>query len=287
MNRAKSVVPVSVVIPCYRCAPTVQRAVESVLAQSVLPEQVILVDDASADGTADLLECIATQLDPARIEVVKLQTNRGPSGARNAGWQMARNRFVAFLDADDTWHPNKLERQFAYMHGHPEIWLCGHGHIVRRNGQSWAPIPESIAWRQITLASLLLKNRFITPSVMIRRDLPLRFDESRRYMEDHLLWMQVAADGLQVAKSDAPLAAVHKAGFGEAGLSSHLMAMSRADLSNYWILRRQSRITTLQALILSAWSVAKFARRMLYVFFMRLSLIAAGRHASEPGEELQ
>lgn len=287
MNRAKSVVPVSVVIPCYRCAATIQRAVQSVLSQSVLPEQLILIDDASEDGTADLLERIARQSDSVRIEAVKLQTNRGPAGARNAGWQVARNQFVAFLDADDTWHPNKLEQQFAFMDSHPEIWLSGHGHIIRRNGQSWTPIPEFAAWRRITLASLLLKNRFITPSVMIRRDLPLRFDESRRYMEDHLLWMQVAADGLQVAKSDAALAAVHKAAFGEAGLSSHLMAMSRADLSNYWILRRQHRITALQALILSVWSLAKFVRRMLYVLFTRLSSIAGGRNASEPGEELQ
>jgi len=287
MNRAKSIVPVSVVIPCYRCAATIQRAVQSVLAQSVLPDQLILVDDASADGTAELLERIAVESDRAWVEVVKLQTNRGPSAARNAGWQKARNRFIAFLDADDTWHPSKLERQFAFMNGHPEIWLSGHGHIIRRNVQDWAPVPETTLWREITLGSLLLKNRFITPSVMIRRDAPLRFDESRRYMEDHLLWMQMAADGLRVAKCDAPLAAVHKAGFGEAGLSSHLMAMSRADVSNYWILRTQNRITTARALILSVWSATKFARRMLYVLFMRLFSMVAGRHLSEPGQEIQ
>jgi glycosyltransferase involved in cell wall biosynthesis len=287
MNCATSVVPVSVVIPCYRCTATIQRAVQSVLAQSALPEQLILVDDASADGTVELLERIAVDSNPAWVEVIRMQTNRGPSAARNAGWQRARNRFVAFLDADDTWHPSKLARQFVFMDSHPEIWLSGHGHIVRRNGPDWAPVPQSTPWRRITLGSLLLKNRFITPSVMIRRDAPQRFDESRRYMEDHLLWMQMAADGLQVAKCDAPLAAVHKAGFGEAGLSSHLMAMSRADFSNYWILRRQNRITAARALVLSAWSAAKFARRMLYVLLMRLSSIAGGRRASEPGQELQ
>jgi glycosyltransferase involved in cell wall biosynthesis len=262
--------PVTVVVPCYNCGATIERAIDSIRAQTRLPQQVILVDDASRDGTHELLDRLQRE-SAGWIEVVLLDRNRGPAVARNAGWERAKGEFVAFLDADDAWHPEKIQRQFSFLRDHPEVAVCGHAHIQCSGASAWPELPRTDAWHRVTLAALLIANRFITPSVMIRREVPLRFDESRRYMEDHLLWMQAAADGLGVARLAAPLAAIFKAPVGAAGLSSHLLRMSAADLSNYWHLRRQNRISLPQAILCSLWSTVKFMRRMLFIALARLA----------------
>src|SRR5215831_14326963 len=107
MNRAEATrehAPVSAVIPCYRCGATIRRALESVAGQTLLPSEVILVDDCSADGTEAELRQIATEYPQGWIKVVSLSANGGPGVARNGGWDAAAQPYVAFLDADDCWH---------------------------------------------------------------------------------------------------------------------------------------------------------------------------------------
>jgi len=98
---------VSVVIPTYNRGLFISQTVESVLAQTFRDLEVIVVDDGSTDGTVDLLAAQFNQ----RIRVERLPHNQGCSTARNVGWAMARGQFVAFLDSDDLWMPEKLTRQ--------------------------------------------------------------------------------------------------------------------------------------------------------------------------------
>ncbi|MBM2835200.1 MAG: glycosyl transferase [Candidatus Brocadiaceae bacterium] len=96
-------VQVSVVIPTYNRAPYVIMAIESVLAQSYQDYEIIVVDDGSTDGTRDVLE-------PYRDRIRYMyQDNKGVSAARNTGIQESRGEWIAFLDSDDEWLPNKLE----------------------------------------------------------------------------------------------------------------------------------------------------------------------------------
>ncbi len=104
--------PVSVVVPCFRCAPTVGRAVESVMRQTEPVQEIILVDDCSDDGTGAMLHDIAQRAGDGRVRVLALARNSGPATARNAGWNAAVGDYVAFLDADDAWHPRKIEFQY-------------------------------------------------------------------------------------------------------------------------------------------------------------------------------
>jgi glycosyltransferase involved in cell wall biosynthesis len=97
----------SVVIPTWNRARLVCDAVNSVLVQRHGEVQVIVVDDASTDGTVDLLE----REFGARITLLRLEHRRGPGGARNAGARLTRGEFVAFLDSDDVWLPGKLEAE--------------------------------------------------------------------------------------------------------------------------------------------------------------------------------
>lgn len=259
-------VPVSVVIPCFRCAGTVQRAVESVLAQTQQPGEVILVDDASTDDTPQVLEgLVASLMGATEISVITLPTNAGAASARNAGWHAAKHEYVAFLDADAIWFPRKLEVQYRFMQEHPDITLSGHLHVI-----SPAAPPQPLGEDKPKIVTLyfrdfLWRNRFITSSAMIRRSAPLRFKEGQRHMEDHRLWLDLAQAHLGVARIESQLAAHYKADFGEGGLSADLLNMERAELGNYGSLFRRGAIPFRMFAVLLLWSLVKFVRRLLIV----------------------
>ena len=126
-NLTGSPAPVSVVIPCFRCADTIERALSSVAGQSYRPAEVVVVDDASGDKTLDKLSELQRRHGSAWLKLVRLSQNGGPAVARNAAWDAASQPYLAFLDADDSWHPQKLEFQLAYMLAHPDIAITGHG----------------------------------------------------------------------------------------------------------------------------------------------------------------
>lgn len=261
-------VSVSVVVPCYRCRDTIERAVASIIAQSQWPLEVLLVDDCSGDGTLDLLHELKRRHDSDWIQVIALPINAGPASARNAGWNIARGDYIAFLDADDSWHRQKLQLQCQYMLKHPEIVLCGH-RAVRSEPDMDHDVAD-LSSRQISPRQILFRNPFVTPSVMLKRDLPQRFRAGRRYMEDHLLWMEIALAGKSLVRLNARLACLHKAPFGGSGLSAQLWAMERADLGNYLLLHRSGRLGMLWLPALWGMSLIKFARRLLIASFPSL-----------------
>lgn len=267
---ASADVPVSVVIACFQAHATLPRAVASVALQTARPLELIVVDDASGEETAPVLRELQQRHGADWLRVIRLERNQGPASARNAGWESARGEYVAFLDADDTWHPRKLEIQHRVMRDQPDIALSAHRHGI---GAVPDALPETGSPRLngISAAALLWKNRFVTPSVMLRRSVALRFRASQRHMEDHLLWMQIACSGLKIVVIELPLAVLHKPAFGASGQSADLLAMERAELGNYRLLRSEGDIGAAMQAALSAWSVAKFMRRLVIVAARRLS----------------
>ncbi len=173
--------PVSVVIPAFDSAATLERALDSVAAQSRIPAEVIVVDDASRDGTAELLTRLAAVPRPFRLRAVRQAHNGGAATARNAGWTLAQEEYVAFLDADDAWHPRKLEIQHRWMAAHPQLALCGHRcAVVADPAPISAPLPDGEPpVRRCGLASFLLANRLSTPTVMLRRTIEQRFADGQ------------------------------------------------------------------------------------------------------------
>src|SRR6185503_2024667 len=105
---------VSAVIPAYQAAAFLADAVESVLAQTEPVGEIVVVDDGSTDGTAAVAASFGD-----RVRYVR-QENQGVAAARNRGVAEARGRLVAFLDADDTWEPEKTARQLAHLRAHPD-----------------------------------------------------------------------------------------------------------------------------------------------------------------------
>ncbi|TPE48397.1 glycosyltransferase [Amaricoccus solimangrovi] len=113
---------VSVIMPAHRAETTIGFALESLLAQSWPDLEIIVVDDASPDGTAAVAEAIARR-DP-RITVIRQETNRGGYAARNRGWRAATGDFITTHDADDWSHPEKIALQMRYLRDHPEAPVC-------------------------------------------------------------------------------------------------------------------------------------------------------------------
>ena len=258
------VVPVSVVIPCYRCGLTVERAVASVAAQTVQPLELILVDDGNTDDTRNILVALRDRYAPGWIKLVLLAQNVGAASARNAGWDQATGVFIAFLDADDSWHPRKIELHYPFMLSQPDVAVSGHGHAQLGPFTAFPPLGKPV-FHSLPYLYVLLKNPFITPSFMVRRDLAFRFLPGRRHMEDHLFLMQVTRAGLRIAKTNLPLAFIYKKIFGESGLSADLWVMQKGELANYRLLYQEGSITRATFLFFRVYSWIKFFRRVLIV----------------------
>ncbi|HEY9193779.1 MAG TPA: glycosyltransferase [Methyloversatilis sp.] len=184
---------VSVVIPAYNAAWCVARAIESVLMQTWRDFELIVVNDGSTDDTAAVLDRYAD-----RIRVVT-QRNAGLSAARNAGIAAASGEWVAFLDADDSWHPDKLDAQMTLVTTEPDLGFCStEALIVDPDGK---PLGR---WNDHGARGDILRNIFATnatvagsgSAVMVRRGLFAQiggFDTTLRSLEDIDMWMRLAA----------------------------------------------------------------------------------------------
>lgn len=264
-EKVSALVPVSVVIPCFRCTQTLERAVVSVAGQTALPQELILVDDCSGDETRSLMIQLQGKYKADWIRLVLLDVNTGAASARNVGWSHAAGEFVAFLDADDAWHPRKIELQYHFMKSAPEVAISGHGH-AQVDGSVHVVDVDNSEFHQVSPLYVLLKNPFVTPSFMVRRNLEFRFPEGRRYMEDHYFLMHVSLAGYEIAKNRLPLAYIFKPIFGQSGLSADLMQMQSCELENYRLMGEGGYISHMAVILLKAYSWLKFFRRYLIVF---------------------
>ncbi|MCO5084588.1 MAG: glycosyltransferase [Rhizobiaceae bacterium] len=204
---------ISVILPTYNRAYCLDRAVGSLLAQTFEDWELILVDDGSTDRTSELRREFASVLG-ARYRDLDSQ-RRGASGARNLGIEAARGEWIAFLDSDDVWIPEKLGLQLDALHASPEAGFCYTDffefddayHILHPRHIIPAAMEGSI-YPQL----LEIRHNLITcPSVMARRDLVIAnggFDESMRVCEDIDLWTRLSRLAPVVAVR-MPLTGVH------------------------------------------------------------------------------
>ena len=267
LDSADEHAPVSVVIPCYCCSKTIGRALASIATQTRLPCEVLLVEDSSLDGgeTLKALHYLAKEYGNSfDVKIIAMKENSGAASARNAGWALASQPYISFLDADDTWHPQKIEIQYSYMANHPEVSLSGHLHKLIKQSEKlpyWEITQCKV--KSISKMTMLMSNRLITPSVMLKRNVSLRFQEGKRHVDDHLLWLELICEGYQVVILSAELVAVYKFLYGASGLSSQLWLMEKSELENYKHLYKNGCINLSQWLSLTLYSVLKYVRRLI------------------------
>lgn len=195
---------VSVVIAAYNAAETIERAIRSALAQQGVIVEVIVADDCSTDATRDT---VATLGDPA-VRLVALERNRGPGGARNAGFAAARGRWIAVLDADDTMQPDRLCRMISAAERDDAALAVDNLFVLDANGRIDTMFPDDLlaCTPQITLADFIDSNRIFRSThnfgymkPVFRRafleDNDLLYDEALRIGEDYLLFAATLAAG--------------------------------------------------------------------------------------------
>jgi glycosyltransferase involved in cell wall biosynthesis len=181
---------VSVIIPSYNCGRFVRAAVDSVLAQSFRDLEVLVVDDGSTDNTRQVL---AGYGPPVRY---LYQANAGVSAARNHGIGESRGQYVAFLDADDMWAPDKLERQLKALNTVPGVGLCYSAHLVVDEAMRPLRVHRSNR-RASALEDLLFHGNVVgTPSTtLLYQELLKRvggFDRELSQCADWDMWVRLA-----------------------------------------------------------------------------------------------
>ncbi len=181
---------ISVVIPVYNREQTIERAIDSVLAQERLPEEIIVVDDGSTDNTPEILNAYHT-----KIQVVR-QSNKGVSAARNRGVELARGKWIAFLDSDDEWLPDKLQKQMTYLEQHPNTRILQTDERWIRNNMRVNPGKKYFK-KSGNIFKNCLKTCIVGPSTVICERSLLKekggFDENLPVCEDYDLWLRIAA----------------------------------------------------------------------------------------------
>ena len=183
---------VSVVIPTHNRCELITRAIKSVQAQTYNDIEILVVSDGSTDDTRDVVNCLASE--DARIKFIEYHPAKGGNVARNTGIEMASGEYVAFLDDDDEWLPEKLDKQLAVMTSDTDIGLVYTGariiYVNEKVTYSFNPKAQGDLSQKI-----LLDNSIGTTStVMARRDLLLKaglFDTELRALQDFDLWIRL------------------------------------------------------------------------------------------------
>lgn len=255
---------IAVVMPTFNSATTVERALASVVGQTRLPDEVIIVDNASSDNTIPLARAFASRHNVLTWRIQVLPTNIGPGAARNYGWDLAKSDLLAFLDSDDSWHPEKLQVQSEVTHRFADAVLFGHGYVALRQGEPVLATPSQNTTPSIDrfkLHHFLIRNRLSTPTVMLRRQIPERFPDDFWYGEDYALWLRiVAAHGAAVFQRRT-LTFLYKQTYGESGLSADMTQMHCGELLAVQRLRRTRDIGVISCEMTKVWMRIKHVRR--------------------------
>lgn len=182
---------VSVIVPTFNRAHTIVRALKSVVTQSCPVLEIIVVDDGSSDDTRKHVQSLNH---PAIV--YHYQDNHGVSHARNTGIHMARGNWIAFLDSDDEWMPNKVALQLDAIRGQPDYRLCHSDEIWIRDGKRVNQMVKHQKYGGDIFEKCLPLCVISPSSVMIRRDTVSEiglFDEALPACEDYDYWLRFCA----------------------------------------------------------------------------------------------
>lgn len=182
---------VSVVMPVFNVAAFVKLAVSSVLNQTLTDLELIVVDDGSTDGTVEALRSFCDK----RLRIVT-QLNAGSSAARNTGLKMSAAPYVAFIDGDDLWAPQKLALHTEFLHSHPDVDLSfSYSSVIDEDGASTGrfsrPVKGYISFRELLIENVVHNGS----AVVLRREALDKagwFDVALRSAVDHDVWLRVA-----------------------------------------------------------------------------------------------
>lgn len=248
----------SVIIPYFNNENTIQRCLDSIFNQSLLPTEIIIIND----GSKAIFEEEIKNPKNINIKIFNNKKNQGASYARNFGIKKSTSNYIAFLDADDVWLPEKIFIQYDYMlKSNCEI-SC-HGYIstysrkyIKKN------IESDITIKSIKLKNFILGNKIHTPTVMALKESFVHFDTRLKRMEDYKCWVENCLDK-EIHKIDITLAHGFKPPLGHSGLSESIFQMHKDFLKAINILYQENKISATQYYLTFIFEKIKYPIRYL------------------------
>lgn len=275
MYNVKEICPVSVILPCYKSADTVAMALKSAAFQTRPPAEILILDDGSPDNSKAVIENTIKDIQdktPSKIRFFPFEKNRGVYVVRNEALRQSTQPFIAFLDSDDYWHPQKLEIQYSFFEKDPDLALSCHG-VKFRDG-----IPDTLdrfethyepSTKILKHANVLFRNVMITISVMIRKPDNLEFDESKKRGSDMLFWLETVLKGGKAMWIRDYMSFTAKPLYGAGGLSGNIWKSEMAQQDNLDKLWKRGYISLPYSLFLRLFSFAKMIRRY-FIYALRV-----------------
>lgn len=199
---------VSIITPSYNAEKLIGRTIQSVLDQTYTHWEMIVIDDCSKDSTRAVVSAYAEK--DSRIRLVALEKNNGaPAAPRNIGVQHASGKWVAFLDADDIWHPRKLELQVSALQAAQASFSCTQMVDFIDDRSIVFGAVGAVDVQRVNFAQQQIKGRIPTSSVMLEKQLmldhPFNVDIRYKAVEDYHCWLRILADTTTCLKLKYPL----------------------------------------------------------------------------------
>lgn len=199
---------VSVIIPCYNSEVNIAQTIASVSAQTMSNLEIIVVDDCSTDGNARVVRSLCAS--EPRLRFFQQEINQGVARARNKALSEARGRYIAYLDSDDLWSPEKLERQIAFMSENAYGACFTSYETIKENGAhiNYVHVPSSITYKQFLKNTITCSHSLLFDTNIVDRSLLVMPDIRRG--QDFATWCQVMKAGHTLHGLDEPLAVYRK-----------------------------------------------------------------------------
>lgn len=238
---------ISIIMPAYNSEKTLEFAVRSVLAQTYTDFELIIINDCSKDKTPEIIQKMMSE--DSRIQTLNNAKNSGVSITRHRGVEVAKGEWLAFLDSDDAWMPDKLEKQVALQKKTGANLLFTGSSFINAQGEKKDAIlrvPEQIGYRK-----LLKQNLISNSSVMIRKALYQKHESMGNNMhEDFTCWLEVLRSGETAYGIDEPLLIYRLSPTSKSGNKVKAAKMN-------WNTYRAVGLNVFQAAYYEAWYVVK------------------------------
>lgn len=227
---------VSVIMPTYNASSFIGEAIRSVINQTYRDWELIIVDDCSTDNTAEVVSSFVEN--DSRIQLIKSDIHSGgyPSIPRNKGIESAKGRYIAFLDADDIWEPDKLDSQIAFFDGKTPIVFSNY-QVISKNGENITTIQVPL---RVTYDMLLKLNYIACSSAVVDTECTGAFAFPVIHYEDYALWLSLLRNGGSAINTG-------KIGFCYRKRHDSVSAKKAKAVSRWWAIYRREGLSVAKA----------------------------------------
>lgn len=262
---------ISVIIPMYNSENSIEAALDSVLNQTWKGKfEIIVINDGSTDSSPEIVQKYIDAHPDWDIRLFN-QQNQGVSAARNNGMKLSKGEYIALLDSDDVWLPDKIEKQMKFFDTRPEIDFLA---TVRNNQKLLYPYNSKSDLAEVTFKKLLIRNEITIPSVIFKRkilDNTGYFQEGQNHAEDVDFYLRISENNKMYILTESLITAGGgKRTFGESGLSANLKKMAEGYRSNLNRLYKAGRINGFQLFGYKIYYRLKYLVLLLRTSFYKL-----------------